>query len=385
MFSARTKALVLLLGVPLGFAFAVLLGRAAERYSKPDHFVRFHYKLAPETLYYPTFSTMENLALARYRPGKTLVVIAGNSILNGFGQEEKDVWSLRLQEQLGERYAVVNLSFRGTLPCEGASLVAESLLRRGLPVILVTNTAPNVVGRSAGGAYGYLYWDAFFKGRLTKYLPREQDIAGWEATLPPADLERQNEFRRAARLDALFHYQTLWHHVGYRHLFTVWSPHTRERFLQPRASFPDDMPGPAPLNDRFRDYLKEEMEIVRGFSSVLAEPVDRDGWRATEISQEVARGLVESMFVPALRPHTIMIQNQNAPFYRARLTPSERARDDIVFVAYEQLWRKLGIACHTVGTDFENADFRDRTHLTASGGEKLATLVAGYVRQLNPP
>lgn len=328
---------------------------------------------------------LENLALARTTPGKTLVIIAGNSILNGVGQLESEVWHRRLQELLGERYVVVNLSFRGTLPTEGAALVAESLRLRGVPLVLVSNTAPSVVGRPAGGAYGYLYWQGHYRGRLLPHPSRALDIAAWEATLPAPGLEQQNEVRRNAQLDAHLHFQSLWHHVGYRHFFTMWSPHTLSRFWWPRDRFADDMPGPSPLSDRFRDYLEEEMTIVRSFSVGLAEADDRGGWRATAISQEVTSGLIEAMFPPALRPHTVMLLSQNAPFYRDRLTASERDRDAVTYAAYEQLWRRHGIACHTVGGDYSNADFRDRTHLTASGGEKLAASVAGYVRALSTP
>jgi hypothetical protein len=80
-----------------------------------------------------------------------------------------------------------------------------------------------------------------------------------------------------------------------------------------------------------------------------------------------------------------MLLNQNAPYYRSRLTLTERARDDFVFATYEQIWRDSGIDCHTVGANFTDEDFADRTHLAPSGGRKLAQLVADYVRQLTPP
>jgi len=78
MSHAKLKALVFLVAIPLGFALAVWLGRDAARYAKPDKFVRFHPGIAPESLFYPPFSTLENLALARWSPGRTLVIIGGN-------------------------------------------------------------------------------------------------------------------------------------------------------------------------------------------------------------------------------------------------------------------------------------------------------------------
>ena len=382
---AKLKALVFLLAIPLGFALAVRLGRDAETYAKPSRFTRFHYQISPESLFYPTFSMLENLALARAAPGKTLVIIAGNSILNGYGQTEPELWSLRLQEELGERYAVVNLAFRGSLPCEAGALVAESLIKRGLPVVLVTNTSPGTVGRVAGSTYGYLYYDALFKGRLLPHPARAANLAEWEAIATPAERSAQDELRRSAALDSALHFQALWHHIGYRHVFTAWNPLTRPWFWRARDEFPDRVPGAPPLAERFRDHLEAELAVTRGFTVNLAEPDSRGGWRLLAPPAEVASDLIDDMFPPAVRDRTIVLLNQNAPHYRSRLTPAERARDELVFAGYEKLWRDHGVACHVVGADFLDEDFFDRTHLAAAGGRKLARLTAGYVRQLAPP
>jgi hypothetical protein len=38
----------------------------------------------------------------------------------------------------------------------------------------------------------------------------------------------------------------------------------------------------------------------------------------------------------------------------------------------------------TVGLDFQPEDFLDRTHLSPSGGRKLAAIVAEQIRHLSP-
>lgn len=385
MTCAKLKAMVFLLAIPLGFLLAVWLGRDAETYSKPSRFVRFHYQISPESLFYPTFSMMENVALSRWSPGKTLVIVAGNSILNGYGQLEKELWSLALQRELGDGYVVVNLAFRGTLPCEAGTLVAESLIRRGLPVVLITNTSPGTVGRVAGGTYGYLYYDALYKGRLLPHPARAANLAEWEVTATPGERATQDELRRAAALDASLHFQALWHHVGYRHLFTVWNPLTRPQFWRARDGFGDNVPGSPPLTERFRGDLAAELAVTRGFTVNLAEADAHGGWRVLTPPVEVASDLIDDMFPPAVRARTIMLLNQNAPYYRSRLTDGERARDELVFAAYEKIWRDHGIDCHAVGADFVDEDFLDRTHLSASGGRKLARLTADYVRRLPSP
>jgi hypothetical protein len=385
MTHAKLKALACLLAIPLGFAVAVWLGREAETYAKPDKFVRFHQEIAPESLFYPPFSTLENLALARWSPGRTLVIIGGNSILNGVGQSEKNLWSRRLQEELGEPYVVVNLSFRGALPCEAGALVAESLIKRGLPVVLIANTAPATVGRVAGGAYGYLYYQALARDRLIPHPAREAELAAWEATATPSVREQQAELRRSAAFDAWFHCQAWWHHVGYRYGFGTWTPVTRDHFWRPRDTRVDDSPDARPLAERFRDQPEAELAITRSFSAGLAESTGPTTWRPYAPHARLTGDLIDAMFPPAVRARTIMLLNQNAPYYRSRLTTPERTRDDFVFATYEQLWRDRGIACHSIGANFTDEDYADRTHLAPSGGRKLAHLVANYIRELTPP
>ncbi len=373
----------LIAGVLAGFTAAALLGRSAEGYSKPSNFARFHEDIAPEGTFFPTFSMMENLALARWAPGRTVVIVAGNSILNGYGQSDAHLWSRQLQTLLGERYAVVNLSFRGALPTEGGALVAESLIKRGVPAILVTNTSPGTVGRPAGNTYGYLYWDALYKGKLLDHALREQDIADWVATLDPAGRAREAEARRAGRLDNIFHFQALWHHVAYRHFFAVWNARHPAESWRPRDAWPDAATDLPPLPGHPPEDIAHEVETVRGFSVNLAEPDPVAGWKLLKAPRRIADDLIEHMLPVEVQARTVVLLTQNAPLFRAQLTPSERKRDEAVFAGYVQTWKWHGIDTHEVGADFEDADYVDRSHLSAAGGAKLAQLTAGYVLALD--
>jgi len=383
---ARLSNWCLLAGIVAGFALCVGEGHRASRYSKPDGFRRFAQPISPDMQYYPPYAMLEALALARYAPGKTLVIVGGNSIFNGVSQPRNDVWTLRLQSLLGERYVVVNLAFRGSHPAEGAALVAEALQRRGLPVVFVTNTSTvGGSGRAVGGPYAYLFWQARAAGRLAPYAPREQALARWFASLKPADQEPHREAQLAGQLESTLRPQSLWHHSAYRHFFTVWNSIQRADSWQPRASIPDAEPRSLPLELRFQHYLAEEMAIVRSFSAGLAE---RDAAGRWQMNQDSLRPLgegIEEAFVPELRARTLVIINQNAPYYRERLTAEERARDEFVAAACAQLWRDHGIACEVVGGDFAPIDFHDRTHLSVEGGNRLAEIVARRITRLNPP
>lgn len=383
--SPRLRALCLLLGVGVGFALAVWEGHRAATYSKPGNFRRIHQAISPEASFYPTFAMLENLALARRHSGQTVVIVGGNSILHGVGQNQDELWSLYLQELLGDRYVVVNLAFRGSWPSEGGALVAESMLKRGIPVLYIANTAPGPVARAYESTYDFIFWDARAQDGLLPNPARDTEL---NVRLNYALPETQTRLRTkelAARLNHGLRFQELWHHVAYRHFSTVWSYVTHDRFWRPRRLWPDGEPSAAPLDQRFRDLFDIEMLITRGFSAVYAESDASGEWHATPGPLRQARIDIDEIFPAPLRPHMLLFLSQNAPYYRQRLTPAERARDTFVFATYEQLWRELGITSITAGTDFTDADYRDRTHLSPEGGRKLARLVAGWVHSLEKP
>ncbi len=385
MKTARLNAAGLLAGILAGFALAVFLGHEAATYSKPSKFVRFHRWTDPEGIFYPPFRMLEHLALNRWRPGQTVVIVAGNSIFNGFSQPAEEIWSRHLQEILGpEKYVVVNLAFVGGRPAEGGMLVAESLLRRGIPVLVVANSGLQPPESPIDGTYGYYYWEAAAQSALLPYPARDAGLAARVAEMSEADRRKQAEQRRAAALNAHLYFQELWHHVALRYVFTVWSHLAGGEFWQPRDSWPDPEDGPKPLATRFRDHVDDEMKIVRGLAAANTTPSADGRWefapaRAREVSEHIA-----AAFVPRLRPHLLMVLCENAPFYRTLLAPDEQARDLAAFEGCAAVWRHEGIACLVAGLDFENADYHDRAHLTPSGGRKLATLVAAEVKKLSP-
>jgi hypothetical protein len=380
--SPRLRALFLLLGIAAGFFAAVRLGHDAAGYSKPSNFKRLHQRISPEAAFYPPFAMLENLALAHWRPGLTVVIVGGNSILQGVGQNEHELWSLRLQTLLGDRYVVVNLSLRGAYPSEGGALVAESLVRRGIPVIYVANSGPGPTARAYESTYDFVFWDARAQGRLLTNLPRDTELTYRKTALLPAGRAKLATAALSANLNRELHFQELWHHISYRHFSTIWTYVTREKFWRPRSEFIDWEPSSPPLDQRFREGFDTEMTITRTFSQTLAEPDGAGGWRASAPSLQQAMIDIEEVFAPPLRPHMLMLLSQNCPYYRDRLTRAERARDEFVYATYEKLWRDHGIACVTAGTDFTPADYRDRTHLSPEGGYKLAELVAAQIRKL---
>jgi hypothetical protein len=383
MKSARLNAIGLLTGIVVGFSLAVFLGYQASTYSKPSRFLRFHQWINPQSVFFPPFRMLEHLALSRWQPGQTVVIVAGNSIFNGVSQPANEIWSQRLQEILGaEKYVVVNLSFSGASPTEAGTLVAESLIRRGIPVLVVCNVATGVPGRSVGGIYGYYYWEARAQSALLPYPPRDADTELWESKRPEHYRRKEGEFRRAAALNRHLYFQELWHHVGLNLFFTVWNFLTQEQFWRPRNEWPDPEVAPKPVALRFGGNLEQEMKIVADASLKFGVPDGQGGWRIAPEFQKTFVDTVHARIPTTVRPRLLMVLCQNAPYYRRRLTLDEQARDQAIWEGYAALWREQGVASFVNGADFEDADYNDRTHLTASGGRKLAAHVAVELQRM---
>lgn len=379
----RTNAMGLLAGIVAGFLLAVLLGYQASGYSKPANFVRFHQWINPQSVFFPPFRMLEHLALSRWHPGQTVVIIAGNSVFNGVSQPPREIWSQRLQEILGvEKYVVVNLSFSGAYPTEAGALVAESLVRRGIPVLLVCNVATGVPGRPIGGVYGYYFWEAQAQSALLPYPPRDAEAQLWLSQQPEKKQRAQAELRRAAALNQHLYFQELWHHVGLNLVFTVWNFLPQENFWRPRNEWPDPEVTPRPVASRFGKNFDAEMVLVRNATQDLGVQDEQGRWQTTPAFRDSFADIVSSRIPPAVRPHLLMVLCQNAPYYRHRLTPDEQARDEAVWRGHVTLWRDQGVACFINGTDFEDADYNDRTHLTPSGGRKLADQVAQEIQHM---
>lgn len=380
----RLASWSLLFGIVAGFGACVWLGHRAAVTSKPRDFVRFHQGISPDTLYYPPFAMMEQLALERWKPGKTLVIVGGNSIFNGVGQKAEKLWSSRLQEMLGPEYAVVNLAFRGSFAAEGAALIAESLQARGIPVLLVVNSSPGAgMGRAIGSIYGYYYWQGLAQGKLVDFAERTADLDTFRKRVSPKKREALDEEALSGRLDAYLKFQSLWHDSAYRHGFTVWNSVTRDAPWRRRELYVDNETPPQTSLERFERNFDFEMRIVREFTKNLAVEDESGNWSMKPATRETLTREIGASLPPALRPRTIAVLTQNAKYYRDRFTPSELARDRVIFDAAAAVWRAVGASAIVVGEDFENPDFSDRTHLTETGGRKVAEHVAAEVRRIH--
>lgn len=376
-----------LAGLVCGLAALSALGFwLGQRNSHPG-FTRLIPAVSPETFYYPTVAELSSIVRARCRPDQILVIIGGNSILYGSGQPTDQLWSRRLQELLGARFCVVNLAFRGGSASDGASVVAEALRQEFPRQILVANTG-TVQGTSpiGSGPFRFLFWEAYYKGELEDYAPRNVYV---KMELDAHDGRDSAWLDTAGRvwLDRELHFRDLWNWIAMRWCFTIpdaYYPTWREQF-QPRMRFQDEEGNfdDTPFVDRFpADTLALETQITRGFTETHYERTADGGWMMRPAKRAEIDAVIRATMPEPLRRRTLIIVSKNSPFYVGHLTPEEQRRDAQSFDDTIALYRAAGYSAMTYPDDLTQDDYGDRAHLTVSGGRKLADAVAVQVRAI---
>jgi hypothetical protein len=375
-----------LAGLVAGLALCSAVARRVSHRGYHDAFTRFTPVLSPEGQYYPTLEEMCGIARERCRPDQVLVIVGGNSIFNGVGQPAEKLWTVELQRLLGGRFVVLNFAFRGALCTDGGAVVAEALRGEYPRQVYVANALPFGQPLAYGAdPYRYLFWEALRSGRLEDFAPRGERVAWVEAHqytwAELFELWGRDEMDRALR------FRDLWNWVGYERYFTIPSPVTptlpeatwaRRRFADAEPDFEA-----TPVADRFRPEFRDaEMKIVRGFSERSYERGAGGGWRLKPSVRAEFAQLAKAAFPDDLKGRTLIMLSRNNPFYVGQLSADELLRDSAAFRDAVEEWRRAGYEASDYGSGFEPADFGDRTHLSASGGRKLAGQVAGLVTEI---
>jgi hypothetical protein len=374
-----------------GFAAGLVLALALAQHFRTHGFhgdvQRFHPLASPESLYLPTVDEMRGIVRARYREGQVLVLIGGNSILYGVGQPVEKLWTKRLQEELGDRFCVINFAFRGGPLASGAGVISE-VLRDEIPrQILVANVSPLQRQSPTGEpAYQYLTQSAWDRGLLEEIPAREEFYrkmwAGHRFSAP--------RFYNIA--DGVLGFRLLGNALTWN-VVSLYPFPLEPRFpewMKARGSIADYEPDVdlAPIESRYVEAaLATEMEITRAMSTTVIDRGPDGAWRPRPLpTPKLEPNFADfaAMLRPdTLKPKTLVITSVNSPYYRDRLTPEERERDDAVIRLSVEAWERAGYASMDYSTGFTAADYVDRTHLAGAGGAKLATRVAAKIRELS--
>lgn len=373
-----------LAGLALGLAGLSFIGWLSGRTDYHPQYARIYPAISPETNYCPTLNEMTAIVRQRCRPDQVLVIVGGNSILEGVWQPVSDLWSNHLQELLGDRYCVINFAFRGGSPTDGGAVVAEVLRKEFPRQILIADEAPfNGVSSIAHEPYRYIFWQAYFRGLLETTDARRRAVSEYQW-----DRDQRHILQESAVstwMDSALHYRDLWNRVCFQDFCTVPSNlgDYIPAMLTPRREFKDDEPDaydPAFMSKKYpASVLPTEMGIVRSVTSQFYRR-GRDGvWRLSWAKhRELARNYAE-VFPKDLIARTLILVSRSSPYYRLRLDADEQVREDLGYHDAVLLWQGAGYPAVEFGRDFTDDDFGDRIHLSTTGGRKLAELVAPQV------
>ncbi len=377
----------MLIGLGVGLLTLSIAGRVVPYTDWHPDFNRFTPHLTPETQYEPTIGELCAIVRANCRPDQILVIIGGNSILQGVGQPGQMLWSRRLQEILGDRYAVVNLAFRGSEASDGGAVAAEVLRQEFPRQIYIANVAPLGAASPAGSdSYRFMLFDAYYKGLLLDFPRRDESI---QTYIDNPDVYPGTALKVFfARIDRILRYRDFWNWWSSNLFFTfptARTPDVRAAY-KPRGSFPDTEPNfdDIPFQERFTDRIAPvEMEITRMATSVHYEKDPSGNWQWIHAYKEGFKGHVRDAFPDELKPRTLIVLSRNSPYYTRQLNADESSREELAVHDALAGWREAGYSSIDYGRDFADTDYGDRTHLTVSGGRKLATLVAAEVEAMS--
>lgn len=373
-------------GFVLGLALLAWFGRHRGNTDYHTTFTRFHPMIAPDSQYQPTMREMMSIVRARCRADQILVIVGGNSILLGVGQPADQMWTRRLQDLLGDRFAVVNLAYRGSAATDGGAVVAEALRDEFPRQIYIANVAP-MQGIPPHGidTYRFIVLDALAKGWLLPWAPRDTALAQW--TDDPVTRDAAREQRFAARADALLAFRDVWNWWTYEKASTFGVPMmpALPQALAARKTFPDAETdyNNQPFTQRFAPAFDDaNLAITRATGREFFTADASGAWTPIAPAHEAFRASAQGAFPDPLKARTLLLVGHGSPYYTHRLTAAEKARERLAYDTTLATWRAIGHPILEYGNDFTQDDFGDRSHLTTQGGRKLATTVAPAVKDL---
>lgn len=363
------RPLPFLMGVVVGLVALSILGAIASPGSLVSSFVRFRLGTDAASGFFPTPRLLERIVRAQSDPEQVVVIVGGSSVLNGVGQRAEELWTKRLQEELGPRFAVLNFAMTGGRSSDFGIIPAESLLLQKRKVIYVADS--NI------SFFTTLYFDSFYartiyqawlRGYLLPWVPRRDYLSqAWisEPTMKVPAL--------SALFDWALNFNDLWNTIQYEYARLIWDD-TVSGSLKPRRVFTESVSSPAELHARFhRSDLSHEIVVAR--SQIYA---DR-AW-----GLEILSGQVEVTMPRELRAATVAAVRLENPYLRKLLAPSEQSTILSQADAVVKRLQEIGFGrALIVDADFTDDDFVDRLHMVPAGGNKLATVLAPEIVSLS--
>jgi len=353
-------------GLTAGLIALSLAGSHVVSADWSDKFTRFNTAIDPETNYFPTVRQMMQIVDADDR-GLITVIVGGTSVFYGVGQQETRVWTRRFQERLGERFRVINFAQRAGRANDFGNIAAEILLQRKQPVIYVADGMPTQFSIDYDGSFFLReIVEAETRGYLIPWAPRDKLLA-FRATLKPNQLQSTI---LGSLIDRWLNFVDLWNYIGFEYANLNWTSTLPFHPPEPRSARHIDEPSEEAIAAvRYKGPADREIAICRSW--ILADTDPR--WPSIV-------GLTETTMPPQLRSNTVAAINLRSPHYLTQLTPQEQAGFLQTAKKHASELARIGFA-HTLisGIGYTDEDYADGLHLSVSGGEKLADLVAPKV------
>ncbi len=369
-----------LLGFFLGFGLCVALGHYFAGRNLYVNFNRLHPYISMDTQFLPTFSELYQLVKSKIEPGKTLVIVGGDSVFNGQGQTVDKLWSDQLQRDLGDKYSVINISFRGGRVFEGAYWIYEALSKEKHDVIFIANAFGAVVGAPFGNTpYRYMFWDGLNKGYLRPFKDRDDFINMYPDLLVDQHGKPLDEMFFCMKLDSVLYFRDLWNVVSYWLFSSVWTEGTSAEFYLPRVLYKDKIPMSDTVNVHQSDQ-KLWMSTVEKYSLPYVYIVDgklqlnQKSWKEFDV-------LTTCGTLPELRPNSLLVSVNVCPMYFNKLNPLEKERHSLVLNYSIDEYKKKGFNTMIVDS-LSDDDYIDAVHLNPDGGNKLASQVAAKIKEI---
>lgn len=303
---------------------------------------------------------------------KIVVVVGGSSVMQGATQAGSMVWTDALQQQLGERYVVLNMAQRSGASNDTGNVVAEMVLKDRRPLVYVCDAMVEHFGYlPIQSRYQPIVFDAWRRGYLIDWAPRDKEMrsALW------SDSATLRGVAWGALLDFALNFKDLWNYVAFEWSGTIWNEVDRAASFTALRAVTDPEPTP--------EWLKANMPQLRAVTprdlSLLHRMVaasDRAHWSGIST-------ITETDFPQQLRAVTMVLVDLNNPAFLDELTPEERDRFMAQARSMQDLIERSGFPKVAIPeTGFGSEDFNDRVHLSVQGGRKLAGIVAPQIEAM---
>ncbi len=377
-----------LCSVGVSFCLLILMGFLAGQSDVLNRRDRLNVFQNPASYFFPTAKLVLSHTLSGLREDQTLVIVGGNSNFEAVGQEDHELWTLKLQTTLGDKYKVVNLATIGSESTDFAGVIFRIVEPIHPKTILVFNSYCNMGIQFQWDdrhPFRYFFWDAYYKG----LIPLEPEMAEAYGRLKAESLkyEKMKEIHLSLQLDAVLRARDLWTYIGYKSFFTVWSGFTKEAIFTPRYSpLLREPPARKTLQDRLKTMDMTHEDLMTNLRSqfdgryVLA---DDGKFSSVPSVKETWLNNARNNLPARQRAKTLIAMLWTNQYFVDQLNKNEQNAYKFVFDQSISDLRQIGYNVFSLGHDYDAEDFETSFHYVGSASQKMADDVAREVLKIN--